>query len=99
MVTISSQRYLDPATVAAKREAGDYVVSYVLVTVGGVEYRVVVDGHHSLAAARKDGVEPAWTPAHQECQSEADAMGGEPYLTAHMGDCDWYDVATGEGVW
>lgn len=55
---ISSQRYLNDAIVAEKQAARDYVVSVIAVTIDGVDYQVVTDGHHSLAAARAAGVEP-----------------------------------------
>lgn len=58
----SNQRYLDPLIVDAKRLIKDYTVQ-----VSGIlsdpdnpelKFRIVIDGHHSLAAAREDGVEP-----------------------------------------
>lgn len=56
---VSTQSYRDPDTVAEKQAAGDYVV---LVTpefiLDGEPARAVLDGHHSLAAAIADGVEP-----------------------------------------
>jgi len=45
---ISSQRYLDEEIVAGKQADQDYTVQYAVVAVEGVEYMVVVDGHHSL---------------------------------------------------
>lgn len=57
---VSNQQFLDPATVEAKRLAGDFVVqvSPLFVTEAGERYRIVIDGHHSLAAAQAAGVEP-----------------------------------------
>lgn len=56
---VSTQSFRDPETVAEKQDAGDYVV---LVTpefmLNGVPTRAVLDGHHSLAAAIADGVDP-----------------------------------------
>ena len=56
---ITSQDYLDQDIVAEKQAARDYVV---LVStefeIDGETYQVVLDGHHSLAAALADGVEP-----------------------------------------
>jgi len=56
---ISTQSFRDDDTIAEKQESGDYVV---LVTpefsFQGAPARAVLDGHHSLAAACKDGVEP-----------------------------------------
>lgn len=59
---ITNQTYTDPQIVAAKRAEQDYVVQVSPVIVDektGARYRVVIDGHHSLEAARADGVAPA----------------------------------------
>jgi len=96
--TISSQRYLDDTIVDSKRAAQDYKVDYVDVTVEGIDYRVIVDGHHSLAAAREDGAAIDWR--HNETlQQEADSMGGLAYLDAHWAGDDWYNVETGANEW
>ena len=96
---ISSQRYFDEAIVAAKQESEDYEVQLVTVVVDGAEYAVVVDGHHSLEAARRDGVEPNYVYVGGEIQAEADTMSAENWLLQHhMGD-DYFDVATGRAVW
>lgn len=96
--TISSQRYLDPAIVSAKSAIQDYTAYYVTVRVDGVEYDVVLDGHHSLAAAKQDGADVEWEHL-KDMQREADRMGAEDFLAAHhLGD-DYYDIETGLGVW
>lgn len=96
--TISSQRYLDPAIVAAKSATRDYTAYYVTVRVGEVEYDVVLDGHHSLAAAKQDAADVEWEHL-EDMQREADRMGAEDFLAAHhLGD-DYYDIETGLGVW
>lgn len=97
-IVISSQRYLDPAIVAAKAAAQDYSAQYVTVDVDGITYAVVLDGHHSLAAAKQAGVDVEWEHL-EDMQREADRMGAEDFLAAHhLGD-DYYDVETGLGVW
>ncbi len=95
---ISSQKYLDDEIVAAKRAAADYCVAVCRVVADGAEYQVVVDGHHSLEAARLDGVEPELAPCHPEVQLAADRM-GEDFLAGQQNDSDWYYVATGRNVW
>lgn len=103
MKTISSQRYLDEEIVAAKIAAGDFDVAVSpSFEVDGETFRVVLDGHHSLEAARQVGVAPIYT---EYTATEHDAIalldGGdiEAFLEAvHMGD-DYYDVATGLTVW
>lgn len=99
-VKISSQRFTDPAVVEEKRCARDYAVQLVPVEVEGAAYLVVVDGHHSLAAAKADGAEPEWevlSPAHELSQHAR--RDPETFLEAsHLGD-DYYDVSTGRNVW
>lgn len=64
---ITVQSYLDEATVAEKQAAGDYTV---LVSpefdLDGEQARVVLDGHHSLNAALRDGVAPELVEAGTE---------------------------------
>lgn len=93
VITISSQRYLDDETVEIKRAEKDYVVSYIEVELEGVEYRIIVDGHHSLAAAILDGATPEWE--RSTSQDEANAMGAQAWLESHEVDCEWYDHETG----
>ena len=97
---ISSQRHLDNEIVEAKRAAKDYEVTLgKVIVVDGTEYQVVIDGNHSLAAARADGVEPVY---HDATATECDREGIEDvqrYLEAHWIDSDYYDVETGVNVW
>lgn len=58
---ITNQMFLDPEIVKLKQEAKDYVVQVTPALPDpdtGKMYRVVIDGHHSLEAARIDGVAP-----------------------------------------
>lgn len=100
---ISSQRGIDPAIVKSKRETKDYAAQFVSVRIEGKPYRVVVDGHHSIAAAKADGRRVQWEAAHDEVQREATAMQkrGEigDWMAQHQDDSDWYDVETGRDVW
>lgn len=96
--TISSQRFLDDEIVEAKRKLCDFVVSYVNLEVEGEQFRVVVDGHHSLAAAMASRVAPEWVHA-STVQQDVDALGALGWLEAHQHDTDWYDVGTGHNVW
>ncbi len=64
MQTISSQHHLDDEIVAAKLAARDFEVMVSPVfEVAGATVRVVLDGHHSLAAAKLAGVAPEYTTA------------------------------------
>jgi hypothetical protein len=97
MKIISSQRHIDAETVEAKRASGDYVVTLgKVITIDGEDYQVVIDGHHSLAAANLDGVAPEYRIATvTECDREA-IEDVEDYLLGHWIDSDYYDVRTGE---
>lgn len=57
---VSNQRFIDPKIVAEKIAAGDYAVqvSPLFIDPDGNRYRIVIDGHHSLAAAKQAGVPP-----------------------------------------
>jgi hypothetical protein len=101
---ISSQRYLDSDTVDEKRDAEDYTVSLLAVgEIDGVEYSVVVDGHHSLAAAIEDGVTPNYQYVDgdiaREYQAELDSVGTDQWLINHYHDSDYYNVKTGVAIW
>ena len=97
---ISSQRYIDEDVVEIKRADRDYVVTLgKVIEVDGVEYQIVIDGHHSLAAAITDGVEPIYrTATSTECDREGIEDVHE-YLLAHWVDSNYYDVQTGIEIW
>lgn len=99
---ISSQRHLDPAIVARKAATFQvFVVNVIEVTLRGKPYRVLVDGHHNLAAARLVGVEPTWRGAPKKLQRIMDSTPRadfERFLINNLTDSDWYDVDTGAVV-
>jgi len=100
---ITSQDHIDDDIVAAKQTEGDYMV---LLSpefeVDGETYQVVIDGHHSLEAAKRDGVEPDYEIATSQ---DHDAIGmiarGEidAFLEAVYHGHDYRNVITGEWVW
>lgn len=95
---ISSQRFIDENIVAEKQAAEDYTVQYAVVTVEGIEYMVVVDGHHSLEAAKRDGVAPDLEECESETFSFAERNPDDFLIQHHHGD-DYYYCATGKLVW
>lgn len=98
---ISSQRHLDDSTVMAKREASDYVVTVSPeFEIDGVVMQAVIDGHHSLAAAEADGVEPKFVVATIRNDDRIALLEKsiDDYLEVCYMDSDWYDIATGKGV-
>lgn len=99
---ISSQRYLDPATVARKaRTFKVFIVNVLEVSLRGRPYRVLIDGHHNLAASRMAGVEPTWRGAPRKFDRIFSGMAQherERFLINNLTDSDWYYVDTGAVV-
>lgn len=95
---ITSQHYHDTEIVAAKVVAADYVVSYIIIDVDGEEMRLVVDGNHSLEAAKLAGVAPIFEHA-ETVQRQYAGMSAEDILEACWMDGDWIDAVTGAAVW
>lgn len=103
MQMISSQRYIDDEIVQAKIDAGDFDV---LVSpefeFDGQTFCVVLDGHHSLTAAKEAGVEPTLMTASTQEFDGVDYLANgniQDFLeVAHMGD-DYYSVETGKDIW
>lgn len=99
MKTISSQRFLNEDLVNQKISHSDFDVFVSPVfEFEGAEYRVLLDGHHSFAAAKESNNDPIFIEMDS---SQHDAIGLEPGLfleVVHMGD-DYYDTETGIDVW
>jgi len=99
MRLISSQRYLDNLLVHEKHKNRDFEV---LVSpefeYDGDTFKVVIDGHHSLAAAKLAGVAPDFVEATCDyiglCESDP-----QEFLNIARIDDDYYDVETGNIVW
>ena len=100
MKIISSQRYTSDETVEAKRDAEDYEVTLgKVITIDGDEYRVLIDGHHSLAAAIADEVDPVYVYATTETCDREYIEDIDEYLESHWIDDNWYDIETGSCIW
>lgn len=103
MQTISSQHFLDDDIVAAKLAAQDFEVSVSPeFEYDGQIIRVVLDGHHSLAAAKLAGVEPKWITADATTNDTVALLERgdiETFLEATWVDGDYYNVDTKECVW
>lgn len=97
---ISSQKYIDEATVQEKINNNDYAVTLASITDNaGNEYDVVVDGHHSYEAAIRTGNNPVYEYSDYDYQSEVDCIGFDAFLESKWIDSDWYDIETGVNVW
>ncbi|OZI80141.1 hypothetical protein [Bordetella genomosp. 2] len=99
---ISSQRYLDPQVVERKVHTFRvFVVSTLETQLRGKPYRVLLDGHHNLAAARLAGVSPDWRGPSKKMRRIMASMSPadfERMLINNLTDSDWYFVETGEVV-
>lgn len=98
---ISSQHYLDDSIVAIKLADCDYGVTLSPeFEFDGLRLRVVLDGHHSLAAARIAGVEPEYAEATRQTDDRIALLDNpEAFLEAAWVDGDYYDVINGGDVW
>lgn len=99
---ISSQRYLDLQLVERKvRTFRVFVVSTLETQLRGRTYRVLLDGHHNLAAARQAGVEPTWRGPSNKMRRIMASMSPvdfELMLINNLTDSDWYFVEIGAVV-
>jgi hypothetical protein len=98
---ISSQRYLDPEIIAEKQKNKDYVVTISpAFEANGETMQVVIDGHHSLAAAKKDKVKPKFVIAKKQNDDRIGLLekSVDDYLESNYMDSDWYDVKSGDTV-
>lgn len=99
---ISSQRYLSPSVVARKAAKFNvFIVRTVDVELRGTIYRLLLDGHHNLAAARLVGVEPTWKgppPKFERIMKRMPASDFAALMINNLTDSDWYFHDTGQVV-
>lgn len=100
---ITSQQFLDDEIVQEKLDASDFsVLLSPIFLIDGEEFQIVLDGHHSLAAAIAAGVDADYDVA---TSSDHDAVGlleagnVEDFLAStHMGD-EFINAITRKPVW
>lgn len=101
-IIVSSQRYIDDEIVSEKIANIDFsVMVSPEFEFDGIKMCVVLDGHHSLAAAKKAGVQPEWIVASVQDHDAVGLIGKDNELfleSVHMGD-DYYNVESGEDIW
>lgn len=99
---ISSQRYLNPKKVLRKAMTfKSFIVSTLTIELRGAKYRVMLDGHHNLAAAKRAGVEPIWRGPSHKMQRLLQGMNKNDvaqFLINNLTDSDWYFIDSGEVV-
>lgn len=100
---ITSQDFIDDEIVAAKIAAEDFAI---LVSpsfeVDGRTFRVLLDGHHSLAAAIEAGVEPEVTEADESTSDTVGILNSgdiEGFLAACWMDGEYRFAVSGKSVW
>lgn len=100
---ITSQDYLSDEIVDAKRAAGDYaIVVSPEFSFEGATYRVLLDGHHSLAAALADGIEPDVTEATVSTDDKIGLLNDgkiDDFLEVTWMGADYRYALTGKFVW
>ena len=101
MNLITSQHYLNEETVAEKIAAGDFAVQVSPeFAIDGQVYRVILDGHHSYAAAIEAGVEPE---IEEQTASDDDRIGlignVDDFLAACWMDGEYIYAGTDRSVW
>lgn len=99
---ISCQRHLDETKVWHKAETFRvFVVRVLECTLRGKRYRLMMDGHHSYAAAKLKGVEPTFSGPRNKFMRHLNKMSPrqrEAFLINNLTDCPHYYVETGEIV-
>ncbi len=99
---ISSQRHLDPHKVLRKATRFQvFVVRTTEIELRGRLYRILLDGHHNLEAAKMLQVDPSWRGPSNKTRRVMRQMGAEAFarmLINNLTDSDWYFVESGEVV-
>lgn len=95
---ITAQTYLDDAIVDAKIDASDYDVDIIEIKHEDVWFAVVVNGNHSLEAAKRAGVVPVFV-VNSFAQEEADRNGSQWALERHYVDGEYVDAFDRSFVW
>ena len=99
---ISSQRYLNRDVVGRKAAKFKvFVVRTVSVELRGNIYRILLDGHHNLAAARLIGARPTWKgppPKFERIMKRMSAEDFAAFMINNLTDSDWYFHDTGQVV-
>lgn len=97
---ISSQRYLDGDKVLHKaRNFSVFIVNVYPLRLRGVEYTMVLDGHHNYAAAMLKGIEPQFRLASASRQRYLARLSPDELARLFINnvtDSEIYDLETGD---
>lgn len=99
---ISSQRYLDRSKVTDRAlNFKRFMVAVYPIVLRGIQYTILMDGHHNYAAAKLAGVEPDFRPIAKKVMK---ILGGmtererEALFINNVTDSNYYYVETGKVV-
>jgi hypothetical protein len=99
---ISSQRYLNMSIVHDRvGKFRRFVVNVYPIVLRGVQYTVLMDGHHNYAAAKIAGVAPDYRGISKKTLRILSAMTGrerEAFFINNITDSNYYYVESGEVV-
>jgi hypothetical protein len=99
---ISSQRFLNRDIVIRKALTFKvFIVMTLDIQLRGKLYRVLLDGHHNLAAAQFASVEPTWKgppPKFERFRKRMKPEDFAAFMINNLTDSDWYFHETGEVV-
>ncbi|HHT2141937.1 TPA: chromosome partitioning protein ParB [Klebsiella michiganensis] len=99
---ISSQRYLDSSKVTDRAlRFKRFIVAVYPIILRGVQYTILMDGHHNYAAAMLAGVEPDFRPITKKVIKVIGGMTErerEALFINNVTDSNYYYVETGEVV-
>lgn len=99
---ISSQLYLNRKIVNGRvQRFKRFIVSVHPIILRGVQYTILMDGHHNYAAAKIAGVEPDYRPIPKKVLrilGEMSEREREAFFINNITDSHYYYVATGEVV-
>ena len=100
---ITSQDFIDADVVARKIATADFEVQVSpAFEIDGTIYRVLMDGHHSLAAALEAGIDPVYI---EQTETDTDRVAilssgdVEGFLSVCWMDGEYRFAATGKSVW
>ncbi|MEB7922358.1 chromosome partitioning protein ParB [Atlantibacter hermannii] len=99
---ISSQRYLDMGKVNDRvARFKRFIVCVYPVVLRGVQYTILMDGHHNYAAAKLVGVEPDYRPITKKVLrilKDMPEREREAFFINNVTDSNYYYVDNGEVV-
>ena len=99
---ISSQRYLDRSKVTHRAlRFKRFIVAVYPIVLRGVQYTILMDGHHNYAAAKLAGIEPDFRPVAKKAMKIISGIPDrerEAFFINNITDSHYYYVETGDVV-